>query len=99
MLPGNSASARTKTIAHLERRDPTQSRRPARTPRQEPQARPCRLEFARLHPWAKGGEHSACNLTLRCRAHNALEADRDVDASFVASKRIVATAATGGGEV
>ena len=45
------------------------------------------LEFAHLHPWGKGGEHSARNVALRCRAHNAFEAERDFGASFVASKR------------
>lgn len=45
------------------------------------------LEFAHLHPWAKGGEHSARNLALRCRAHNALEAERDYGASHMAAAR------------
>ncbi|HEU5076015.1 MAG TPA: HNH endonuclease signature motif containing protein [Polyangiaceae bacterium] len=45
------------------------------------------LEFAHRQPWAKGGAHSATNLGLRCRAHNALEADRDYGAGFMASKR------------
>jgi len=45
------------------------------------------LEFAHLHPWGKDGEHGAANLALRCRAHNAFEADRDYGASFMASKR------------
>jgi len=46
-----------------------------------------RLEFGHLHPWGKRGENSAANLALRCRAHNAFEADRDFGASFMASKR------------
>jgi 5-methylcytosine-specific restriction endonuclease McrA len=45
------------------------------------------LEFGHLHPWGKRGEHSAANLALRCRAHNAFEAERDFGTSFVASKR------------
>ncbi|HEU5075834.1 MAG TPA: hypothetical protein VFU02_16690, partial [Polyangiaceae bacterium] len=45
------------------------------------------LEFAHRQPWAKGGAHSAMNLGLRCRAHNALEADRDYGAGFMAHKR------------
>ena len=45
------------------------------------------LEFAHLKPWGKGGEHSVENLALRCRAHNALEADRDYGATTMASKR------------
>ena len=45
------------------------------------------LEFAHIHPWAKGGDDTAVNLSLRCIAHNAFEADRDYGASFMASKR------------
>ena len=36
-----------------------------------------RLEFHHLKPFAKGGEHRASNLTLRCAAHNALAAEED----------------------
>lgn len=45
------------------------------------------LEFAHSHPWGKGGEHSPPNVAVRCRAHNAFEADRDYGTSFMASKR------------
>ena len=45
------------------------------------------LEFAHLRAWAKGGEHSVDNLCLRCRAHNAWEADRDFGTGFMATKR------------
>lgn len=45
------------------------------------------LEFAHVHPWAKGGANTAANLGLRCQAHNALAADRDSGTSFMASKR------------
>jgi len=45
------------------------------------------LEFAHLEPWAKGGETTAENIALRCRAHNAWEADRDYGADFMARKR------------
>ena len=45
------------------------------------------LEFAHAKPWAKGGDHSVDNLCLRCRAHNAWEADRDYGAGFMATKR------------
>ena len=45
------------------------------------------VEFAHVKPWAKGFGHSADNLCLRCIAHNALEADRDYGASFMATKR------------
>ena len=45
------------------------------------------LEFAHVHPWGKCGPDTATNLGLRCRAHNAWEADRDYGASLMASKR------------
>ncbi|HEU5075241.1 MAG TPA: hypothetical protein VFU02_13720, partial [Polyangiaceae bacterium] len=45
------------------------------------------LEFAHIHPWAKGGADTADNLGLRCIAHNAFEAERDYGTSFMASKR------------
>ena len=45
------------------------------------------LEFAHVHPWAKGGADTATNLGLRCITHNALEAERDYGTRFMASKR------------
>ncbi len=45
------------------------------------------LQFAHQQPWAKGGADTAENLALRCPAHNALEADRDYGAGFMARKR------------
>ena len=45
------------------------------------------LEYAHAHPWGKGGEHTATNVALRCRAHNAYEANRDYGEAFMASKR------------
>jgi hypothetical protein len=36
-----------------------------------------RLELHHLEPFARGGTHTAENLTLRCRAHNALAAEQD----------------------
>jgi 5-methylcytosine-specific restriction endonuclease McrA len=35
------------------------------------------LEVHHLKPFARGGEHTEQNLTLRCRAHNALAAEED----------------------
>ncbi len=46
-----------------------------------------RLEFHHLVPFAKGGDHSASNVTLRCAAHNAYQADLDYGAAFMAGKR------------
>jgi len=45
------------------------------------------LHFAHIEPWAKGGANTADNLALRCPTHNALEADRDYGANFMANKR------------
>src|SRR6187399_1615858 len=45
------------------------------------------LQFGHMDPWGKGGADTAVNLGLRCRAHNAWEADRDYGASLMASKR------------
>ena len=43
------------------------------------------LEFAHVHPWAKGGGDTADNLGLRCMTHDALEADRDYGTRFMAN--------------
>src|SRR5688572_13666515 len=45
------------------------------------------LEFHHLVPFARGGEHRLDNLTLRCRAHNALAAEQDFGRDFVALAR------------
>jgi hypothetical protein len=41
------------------------------------------LEFHHESPWARGGAHEPDNITLWCRAHNALAARRDFGAEFV----------------
>jgi hypothetical protein len=46
-----------------------------------------RLEFHHLVPFAKGGDHSASNVALRCAAHNAYQADLDFGAAFMAGRR------------
>jgi len=46
-----------------------------------------RLEFHHLKPFASGGEHNASNLTLRCRAHNALAAEEDFGRELIEDKR------------
>jgi hypothetical protein len=46
-----------------------------------------RLEFHHLVPFGKGGDHSPSNVTLRCAAHNALQADLDFGAAFMAGRR------------
>jgi hypothetical protein len=47
----------------------------------DPRGQRCRetslLELHHREPHARGGPDSAENLTLRCRAHNALAAERD----------------------
>lgn len=45
------------------------------------------LELHHLEAFAKGGEHSEQNLTLRCRAHNALAAEQDFGRDFVERQR------------
>jgi hypothetical protein len=44
------------------------------------------LEFHHLTPFAAGGEHAVSNLTLRCRAHNALAAEEEFGREFVEDK-------------
>jgi hypothetical protein len=38
-------------------------------------------------PFALDGEHTPSNLTLRCRAHNALAAEADFGRRFVEAQR------------
>ncbi len=48
------------------------------------------LEFDHVTPVARGGEASAANLRLRCRAHNQLEAERTFGRGFIDSRRAAA---------
>jgi hypothetical protein len=45
------------------------------------------LDLHHLVPFARGGEHRLDNVTLRCRAHNALAAEQDFGRDFVALAR------------
>jgi hypothetical protein len=45
------------------------------------------LELHHLRAFAQGGEHKAGNLTLRCRAHNALAAEEAFGRDFMVQKR------------
>jgi 5-methylcytosine-specific restriction endonuclease McrA len=45
------------------------------------------LEFDHVVPVACGGETTAANLRLRCRAHNQFEAERQFGAAFMRAKR------------
>ena len=45
------------------------------------------LEFDHVRPVARGGESTAANLRLRCRAHNQLEAERQFGADFMRQRR------------
>jgi len=49
------------------------------------------LEFHHLVPFVRDGAHSPSNVTLRCRAHNALAAEADFGSEFMAQKRASAT--------
>jgi hypothetical protein len=44
------------------------------------------LELHHLQAFAQGGGHDSPNLTLRCRAHNALAAEEDFGRNFVQQK-------------
>jgi 5-methylcytosine-specific restriction endonuclease McrA len=46
-----------------------------------------RLELHHLVPFARGGEHRLDNVTLRCRAHNALAAEEDFGRQFAVLAR------------
>ena len=46
------------------------------------------LERHHSVPYAKGGEATADNMKLYCRAHNALQAERDFGAAFIRSKQL-----------
>jgi hypothetical protein len=45
------------------------------------------LELHHLLVFARGGEHQSSNLTLRCRAHNALAAEQDFGRELVEQTR------------
>src|SRR5690606_38697253 len=44
------------------------------------------LELHHEVPFARGGAHAVDNLTLRCRAHNALAAERDYGGRYMAQR-------------
>jgi 5-methylcytosine-specific restriction endonuclease McrA len=46
-----------------------------------------RLELHHLRAFARGGEHTEGNLTLRCRAHNSLAAEQDFGREFIVLAR------------
>jgi hypothetical protein len=46
-----------------------------------------RLEYDHLEPAARGGQATVANLTLRCRTHNQLAAERTLGAGFMERKR------------
>ena len=50
------------------------------------------LEYHHQHAWALGGETTLENLTLRCRAHNALAAEADFGREFVRGRGLVEVA-------
>ena len=45
------------------------------------------LELHHVQAFARGGETTETNLTLRCRAHNALAAEQDFGRNFIRLKR------------
>ncbi len=46
-----------------------------------------RLELHHQQPFARGGPATAANLSLRCRAHNALAAERDFGHGFMENRK------------
>ena len=44
-----------------------------------------RLEFHHRHPYAMGGDHSPCNISLLCAAHNRLMAEHDYGRTAILS--------------
>jgi hypothetical protein len=52
-----------------------------------------RVEFDHLEPVARGGQGTVANVTLRCRTHNQLAAERTLGAGFMEHKREQARAA------
>jgi hypothetical protein len=52
------------------------------------------LEFHHKQPFARGGDHSASNLALMCRAHNTLLAEQDYGKDVMARFRAAATRST-----
>jgi 5-methylcytosine-specific restriction endonuclease McrA len=48
------------------------------------------LELHHRNPFARGGEATAANLTMLCRCHNSLLAERDFGAGFMRSKLLQA---------
>ncbi|MFI5372539.1 MAG: HNH endonuclease, partial [Candidatus Eisenbacteria bacterium] len=46
-----------------------------------------RLEFDHVHPVARGGDTTAANMRLRCRAHNQYAAERVFGKAFMRGKR------------
>lgn len=53
------------------------------------------IEFHHLRAWARGGDHAADNLTLRCRAHNLHAARQDFGVAHIAAKSGVQTSLLG----
>lgn len=45
------------------------------------------LEFHHINNWARGAEHSASEIELRCRAHNQYQAVLDYGAKLIAARR------------
>jgi hypothetical protein len=46
-----------------------------------------RLEFHHVTPFAVGGEHDVSNITLRCKAHNALAAEEDFGRDLIEERK------------
>ena len=94
--PARPASPRSRRIPAAVKRDvwKRDDGRCAFVGRQGRCAERHRLEFHHIEPYAAGGKSTVTNIELRCRAHNAYEAERYFGAEAVAAARLRAASGT-----
>jgi hypothetical protein len=95
--PQNTSTKALKPAARPARHIPARVRRTvfdrdgACCTHVDPTGQRCRethhLELHHLVPFARGGSHTAANLTLRCAAHNAYAAELDFSSEHIAMRR------------
>jgi hypothetical protein len=95
--PNNASKQPSSPVARPSRHIPARIRRTvferdgARCTHVDTSGQRCRethhLELHHLVPFARGGEHTPANLTLRCTAHNALAAELDFGTERIAARR------------
>ncbi len=89
--PSNAGDPRRRDTIPAAIRRAVRQRDGARCSYVDERGQRCRettqLEFHHEQPFARGGATSADNLTLRCRAHNALAAEEDFGRMFMEEKK------------